>query len=291
VKAAADDPELPKKKAARALARYMSLHPHNIEQKTAVMVEHFRTNVCHRLGGRAKAMVVTESRLDAVRYLQAFRRYIAEHGYTDVRPLVAFSGEVTDPETGERYTEPGLNIDSAGGQPISEARLPERFDSPDYNVLLVANKYQTGFDQPKLYAMYVDKRLDGVQAVQTLSRLNREVPGKSEPFVLDFRNEAEDIYRAFKPYYDATLLAERSDPAQLESLKHELNQAQIYHWSEVEAFARVFYRPPESQRPGDHAEMERHLQPAVDRFTCVNPRHLGQVGPESSGAERVQETG
>jgi type I restriction enzyme R subunit len=269
LKAAEDDPTLPKKKAARALAKFMSLHPHNIEQKTEVMVEHFRRSVVHRLGGRAKAMVVTSSRLHAVRYKLAFERYIAENEYTDIRPLIAFSGTVKDPETEMEYTEPGMNLDVVTGKPISEAALPERFGSPDYQVLLVANKYQTGFDQPLLHTMYVDKRLDGVQAVQTLSRLNRMIPGKDAPFVLDFINDAVNIYRAFKPYYDKTELAEVSDPSKLEMLKHELDQAQVYHWSEVEAFAQVFYKPTERQGPADHAHMQRHLQPAVDRFKAT----------------------
>lgn len=270
LKAAEDDPELPKKKAARALAKFISLHPHNIEQKTEVMVEHFRRSVRPRLAGRAKAMVVTSSRLHAVRYMEAFRRYIAENGYTDIRPLVAFSGTVRDPETGKEYTEPGMNIDVVTGKGISESQLPERFDSSDYQVLLVANKYQTGFDQPLLHTMYVDKRLDGVQAVQTLSRLNRMIPGKDAPFVLDFVNEAEDIFRAFKPYYDKTQLQEVSEPTKLETLKHELDKEQIYHWSEVEAFAQIFYKPEERQSPADHAHMQRHLQPAVDRFKAID---------------------
>ena len=163
-----------------------------------------------------------------------------------------------------------MNTDIVTGKPISEAQLPERFESSDYQILLVANKYQTGFDQPLLHTMYVDKRLDGVQAVQTLSRLNRMIPGKDEPFVLDFVNDAENIYRAFKPYYDKTGLREPSDPAQLETLKHELDQAQVYHWSEVEAFAQIFYKPVEKQSPADHAQMQRHLQPAVDRFKAVD---------------------
>lgn len=269
LKAAEDDPTLPKKKTARALAKFMSLHPHNIEQKTEVMVEHFRRSVMHRLGSKAKAMVVTSSRLHAVRYKLAFERYLAEHGYTDVRPLVAFSGTVQDPDTGLEYTEPGMNIDVVTGKSISEAQLPERFESSDYQVLLVANKYQTGFDQPLLQAMYVDKRLDGVQAVQTLSRLNRKIPGKDEPFVLDFVNDAVNIYRAFKPYYDKTGLQETSDPSQLETLKHALDQLQVYHWSEVEAFAQIFYKPMERQSPADHAHMQRHLQPAVDRCKAI----------------------
>lgn len=269
VKAIEDDPDLPKKKAARALAKFMSLHPHNLEQKTEVIVEHFRQKVLGHLGGQAKAMVVTSSRLHAVRYMQAFERYLAENKYTDIRPLVAFSGTVKDLDTGLEYTEPGMNPDCMSGKPISEKQLPERFASPDYQVLLVANKYQTGFDQPLLCAMYVDKRLDGVQAVQTLSRLNRKIPGKENPFVLDFVNEAEDIYRAFKPYYDATSLQEGSDPQQLETLKHDLDAAQVYFWSEVEAFARVFYKPLARQSAQDHAGMQLHLQPAVDRFKAM----------------------
>lgn len=214
-------------------------------------------------------MVVTPSRLHAVRYMKAFEHHIADNGYQDVRLLVAFSGTVKDPENGGEYTEPGMNIDVVSGKPIGEAQLPERFNSPDHQILLVANKYQTGFDQPLLHTMYVDKRLDGVQAVQTLSRLNRMIPGKDAPFVPDFVNHAEDIFRAFKPYYDKTGLAEVSDPSKLETLKHELNQMQIYYWSEVEAFSQVFYKPMARQNAADHAHMQRHLQPAVDRFKAV----------------------
>jgi type I restriction enzyme R subunit len=283
LKAAEDDPKLPKKKGARALAKYTSLHPYNIEQKTEVMVEHFRNSVKNRLNGRAKAMVVTSSRLHAVRYKLAFDQYIAENGYTDVRPLVAFSGTVRDPETGKDYTEPGMNLDVITGKPIGEGQLPERFDSPDYQVLLVANKYQTGFDQPLLHTMYVDKRLDGVQAVQTLSRLNRMIPGKDAPFVLDFVNDAENIFRAFKPYYDKTGLIQASDASQLERLKHELDQDQVYHWSEVEAFAQVFYKPVDRQSPADHAHMQRHLQPAVDRFKAIDDQDKREKFREKLG--------
>lgn len=270
VKAVEDDPNLPKKKAARALAKFLVMHPTNIEQKIEVIVEHFRNHVLRHLGGRAKAMVVTSSRIQAVKYMESFQRYIKEQGYDDIRPLVAFSGTVKDPKTGLEYTEPGMNTDVVTGKPISEKQLPGRFNSPDYQVLLVANKYQTGFDQPLLMAMYVDKRLDGVQAVQTLSRLNRMIPGKEAPFVLDFVNEAEDIYKAFKPYYDATSLQETSDPSQLDKLKHELDEIQVYHWNEVEAFARIFYKSPGRQNPADHAHLQRHLQPAVDRYKSLH---------------------
>ena len=269
VKTVEDDPSIPKKKGAKALAKFKELHPHNIEQKTEVMIEHFREHVRHQLGGRGKAMVVTASRIQAVRYKLAFERYIAEQGYADIRSLVAFSGTVKDPDTELEYTEPGMNPDAVTGKPIPESQLPERFGSSDYQVLLVANKYQTGFDQPLLCAMYVDKRLDGVQAVQTLSRLNRKIAGKDEPFVLDFVNKPEDIYAAFKPYFDSTSLQEAANPEMLPAIQHELDQLQIYHWSEVEAFARIFYRQPDRQNPADHAHMQRHLQPAVDRFKAI----------------------
>ncbi len=270
VKRAEDDPRLPKRRASVALAKFLSLHPVNVSQRTEVIVEHFREHVRHHMDGRAKAMVVTSSRLSAVRYMQAFQRYIAERGYDDVRPLVAFSGTVTDPDSGEEFTEPGMNIDVVTGRPISEAALPGRFASPDYQILLVAEKYQTGFDQPLLQAMYVDKRLDGVQAVQTLSRLNRIAPGKAPPFVLDFVNNPEDIRNAFAPYYDQTRLLEASDPYRLEELKHELDTMQVYHHAEVEAFAEVFYLPVAKRRPDDHVRMEAQLQPAAGRFADLD---------------------
>ena len=269
VKRAADDPELPKRRTAVALAKFLSLHPVNVAQRTEVIVEHFREHVRHHMGGRAKAMVVTSSRLSAVRYMQAFERYITERGYDDVRPLVAFSGTVHDPDTGEEFTEPGMNVDVVTGRPIGESALPERFASPDYQILLVAEKYQTGFDQPLLQAMYVDKRLDGVQAVQTLSRLNRIAPGKALPFVLDFVNDAEGIRAAFAPYYDRTELLAASDPYRLQELKHELDGMQVYHHAEVEAFAKVFYLPRAKRPTGGHARMEAQLQPARDRFLAL----------------------
>lgn len=270
VKSVEDDPAMPKKKAKKKLAKFMALHPHNIEQKIEIIVEHFRDHVKHKLAGRAKAMVVTGSRLHAVRYMLSFQTYIEENHYSDIRPLVAFSGTVKDPDTEIEYTEPSMNIDVVTGKNISESQLPDKFDSSDYQVLLVANKYQTGFDQPLLCAMYVDKRLDGVQAVQTLSRLNRTSAGKEPPFVLDFVNESEDIYKAFKPYYNATTLEEPSDPNHLELLKHELNALQVYLWSEVVGFCHVFYLPQYKQNPSDHARMEKMIAPTVDRFKALD---------------------
>jgi type I restriction enzyme, R subunit len=267
--AAENDPNLPKKRAVKALTKFVDLHPHNIEQKTEVIVEHFRRSVKFRLGGRAKAMVVTASRLAAVRYRLAVDRYLSEQGYDDMAALVAFSGTVLDPDTNLEYTETGMNKD-VNGKSISESSLPERFESADFQILLVANKYQTGFDQPLLQAMYVDKRLDGVQAVQTLSRLNRKIPGKNDTFVLDFVNDQDDIFKAFKPYFDATKLQENSDPARLEALKHELDSAQVYFASEVEGFARIFYKPLEQQTAADHARLSSLTRPAVERFSGLS---------------------
>ncbi len=265
-KHAADDPEFPERRAARVLSRYASLHPHNLSQKTEVIIEHFRSRVMGCIDGKAKAMVVTSSRLHAVRYMRAFEDYINTKGYDDVRPLVAFSGTVTDPDTGEDFTEPGMNKDIVTGKAISETALPARFDSPDYQILLVAEKYQTGYDQPLLQAMYVDKKLDGVHAVQTLSRLNRTAPGKSPPFVLDFVNRPSDIAAAFAPYYDQTRLEERSDPSRLDSLKHELDATQVYHQAEVDRFAEICFSPAARHQAKSHALLVKELQPAVGRY-------------------------
>jgi type I restriction enzyme R subunit len=261
IKAIEDDPQVDKRKAARALARFMSLHPHNIAQKTEVMVEHFRHFTMHKIGGKAKAMVVTSSRLHAVRYKQSFDKYIAEKGYKGIKTLVAFSGTVIDPDApAVEYTEVGMN------KGIREKELPERFASDEYQVLLVAEKYQTGFDQPLLHTMYVDKRLAGIQAVQTLSRLNRTHPGKEDTFVLDFVNEPEEILAAFQPYYEQTIIGERAEPKQLYELQAKLGAQQVYHAVEVEEFCKVFYKPTRNQTPADHARMNASIDPAVNRY-------------------------
>ncbi len=261
--ATSNDPVVPKRPAAAQLARFVSLHPHNITQKTEVMVEHFRQKVRHKIGGKAKAMVVTGSRLHAVRYRNAFDAYIKEKGYKDIGVLVAFSGEVIDPSDGLHYTEPGMN------DGIKEKELPAKFSSDAFQLLLVANKYQTGFDQPLLHTMYVDKRLSGVQAVQTLSRLNRTCPGKTDTFVLDFVNDEEEIRRSFQPYFEETKVSEAANPQHLYELQHALEAAQVYMASEVEAFCKVLFRPKSLQTTQDHAELYKHINPAVDRFESL----------------------
>ncbi len=263
LKACEDDPNVERKRAALALARFMKLHPHNIAQKTEVIVEHFQAVTRHKIGGRAKAMVVTGSRLEAVRYKQSFDRYIQEKGYA-IKSLVAFSGKVVDDKLADKtYTEPGMN------HGISEKELPEKFATQEYQVLLVAEKYQTGFDQPLLHTMYVDKRLAGIQAVQTLSRLNRVHPFKEDTFVLDFVNDREEIREDFKTYYEGAEMGEEVDPARMYAIKNELDASGIYLDEEVEQFSAVYFKPKRRQSALDHQSMNATLDPAVLRFEAL----------------------
>ncbi|PZO22080.1 MAG: restriction endonuclease subunit R [Leptolyngbya foveolarum] len=257
-KAIEDDPQIHKKKASRAIARFLSLHPHNLAQKTEIIVEHFRQCVMHRIGGKAKAMLVTASRPHVVRYKEEFDKYIAKKGYTDIRALVAFTS-FTDRETGIAYSESDMNG-------FGEKELPEKFETREYQLLIVADKYQTGFDQPLLHTMYVDKKLSGVRAVQTLSRLNRICPGKEETFVLDFANEEQEIIDAFQPYYERTVLESTTDPNRLYDLKNQLDSFQIIWQSEIDAFAKVFFKPTERITRRDHARLNALIDPACDRF-------------------------
>jgi type I restriction enzyme R subunit len=260
-KAIEDDPELNKKKAAIAIGRFVSLHPHNIAQKTEIIVEHFRQVVMKKIGGKAKAMVVTGSRLHAVRYYHAFKKYIKEKGYNEIRPLVAFSGKVIDQGFPEGVTEAQLNG-------FGERELPEKFATEEFQVLLVADKYQTGFDQPLLHTMYVDKKLNGVKAVQTLSRLNRIYPGKEDTFVLDFVNDRETILQSFQPYYELTTVEELTDPNLLFDLKDKLDRKQVYWQSEIEQFTNVFFRKGNTEK--DQAKLYAIIDPAVDRYKSLN---------------------
>ena len=254
-----DDPVLPRGKAASALARYVSLHPTNLAQKAEIIVNHFRTHTASKIGGRAKAMVVTRSRLHAVRYHQAITSYISEKGYdtgTDpVRVLVAFSGTVFDPDLPNvEYREAMLNG-------FGEAALPERFATDEYQVLIVAEKYQTGFDQPLLHTMYVDKRLDGIKAVQTLSRLNRIHPGKDDTFVLDFANDADTITEAFRPYLSQTTAAP-TDPNVLYTLQRRVDDATILDPDEVNRGVEAIL----AGGTKGSKELNAATDPAVERF-------------------------
>ncbi|ETT28763.1 type I restriction-modification system, restriction subunit R [Rhodococcus aetherivorans] len=250
------DGELVDKQAAiKSVMNWVKLHPTNISQKVGIIVEHFRGNVAWRLDGRAKAMVVTSSRKAAVRYKLAFDTYLANHGYTDVAALVAFSGDVTDLDLGvEKATETSMNPGLKGRD------LREAFATDEYQVMLVANKFQTGFDQPLLVAMYVDKKLSGVAAVQTLSRLNRTAPGKDQTFVLDFANTAEEIVEAFEPYYQATTLADVTDPNIVHTTMAKLDAAGVYLDSEIDGLVADYLADK-----GNNA-LTKWITPARDRF-------------------------
>ena len=258
------DPEVPRRKAARALARFVEFHDYEIAQKVEVIVEHFRTHTRHKIGGRAKAMVVTGSREHAVRYKLGFDKYIKDKGYTDVKSLVAFSGEIMLKEFADKkFTEVSMN------NGIKESELPEKFNSEEYQVLLVAEKYQTGFDQPLLHSMYVDKRLSGIQAVQTLSRLNRTTRGKTDTFVLDFVNEPEDIYTAFKPYYEFTPMGDETDPQQLNTLAHTLGGWKVFTQTEVNDWCEIWFRNRMNPTGGEHKKLNALLDLAVERFKAL----------------------
>ena len=265
--AIANEKLVPQKKAKMALAQYAKLHPHNIAQKVVVVVEHFREHVAGKIGGKAKAMLVTDSRKAAVRYKLAIDKYIKDQRYTDLRTLVAFSGAVVDPDSGpDEFTESNLNPQLKGQEPS------EAFKQDEYRILLVANKYQTGFDQPLLHTMYVDKRLSGVLAVQTLSRLNRMYPGKEETFVLDFVNKPAEILASFQPYYRTAQLEDVTDPNLVHELMTKLNKAGVYFWSEVETFAAAFFNPKVKTQGALHGV----LKPAFDRYVELEdePREL-----------------
>ena len=264
--ASTDDPEVDQRKATAALARFVSLHPTNLAQKAEVIVEHFRRVTAKKIAGQGKAMVVTRSRLHAVKYLQAIQGYINDKGYTDCRALVAFSGTVLDPDLGEEvtYTESFLN-----GFP--ESQTAERFATADYQVLIVAEKFQTGFDQPLLHTMYVDKKLDGVKAVQTLSRLNRTIPGvKEDTFVLDFANTAEDIQEAFKPFYDATV-TEPTDPNLLYNASARIDGYQVIASNDVAALVAAYLTLDPQAKTSAHAALYKHTEPARDRYQALDP--------------------
>ena len=259
------DEEVESKKAKVKLNQWVRLHDYNIAQKVQVIVEHFKDNVMGLLGGQAKAMVVTSSRKEAVRYKLAFDKYITEHGYEKIHAMIAFSGEVEfddkDPNAaallGEKFTETSMNPGLKGRD------MRKAFDTDDYQVMIVANKFQTGFDQPKLCAMYVDKKLGGVECVQTLSRLNRTYPGKAETgtFVLDFFNDSDDILNSFLPYYQTAELSDVSDPNLIFDLFDKLKAEGIFTWQEVEQFCEAFFVKSKS-----NAAISNICKPAVERW-------------------------
>ena len=262
-KVAKPDYEVDAKKAKVRLGQWVRLHDYNIAQKVKVIVEHYRNTVMGLLNGHAKAMVVTGSRKEAVRYKLEFDKYIAKKKYSKLAAMVAFSGEVRfnekDPHCegfiGEQFTESGMNPGLKGRD------LRTAFDSGEFNVMIVANKFQTGFDQPKLCAMYVDKKLGGLACVQTLSRLNRTHQGKEETYILDFFNEPADVLEAFQEYYETAKLLDVSDPNMIWDLYTKLRSAEIFLWTEVVQFSEVYFVKSKS-----NAAIINVCRPAVDRW-------------------------
>jgi type I restriction enzyme R subunit len=228
-----DDPEFDGAKAKSLLKKFVSRHERTIAKKVAIIVEHFHTTVADKLGGKAKAMVVTSSRLHAVRYKLAVDALLKKMG-SPHKALVAFTDVVKDAKDGKEYTEANMN-----GFP--ETATADRFEGDEYRFLIVASKFQTGFDQPKLVSMYVDKKLSGVTCVQTLSRLNRTTAGKEETFVLDFENTAEDIEKGFQPFYDRVTLSKETDANQLYNIRTDLEKFAIHVAADLEAFAKEWF--------------------------------------------------
>ncbi|WP_428034118.1 type I restriction endonuclease subunit R [Amphritea sp.] len=289
-KAREQDKEVDSKRAKVKLNQWVRLHDYNIAQKVQVIIEHFKDNVLGLLGGQAKAMVVTSSRKEAVRYKLAFDKYVADNKYQNITAMVAFSGEVEfnsdDPNSagliGEKYTETSMNPRLKGRD------MRKAFDSDDYQVMLVANKFQTGFDQPKLCAMYVDKKLGGVECVQTLSRLNRTYPGKAESgtFVLDFFNDPQEILDAFQPYYQTAELTDVSDPNLVYDLCEKLKAQGIFHWSEVEQFCAAFFIKNKS-----NAAISNICKPAVERWQKRYASAIDAYKQAKDIFERTKNTG
>jgi type I restriction enzyme R subunit len=261
--------------AKKGIMGWVRLHPHNIAARVEIVVEHFRQNVAHLLAGKAKAMVVTASRKEAVRWSKAMAAYIKRKGY-GIGLLVAFSGEVNDPETGpDPLSETNMNPDLRGRD------LREAFATLEFSILLVANKFQTGFDQPLLCGMYVDRRLGGIQAVQTLSRLNRAHPGKDTTYVVDFVNEPEKILEAFLLYHTTAELADVSDPNVVLDLRNKLEATGYYDRFEAERVARVAVNPKAAQ-----ADLDAAIGPVSNRLLTrfKQAQASFRAEPEKSGA-------
>ncbi|MGY2743420.1 type I restriction endonuclease subunit R [Arthrobacter sp. UYCu723] len=260
-----DDTQVEKSEALKSLMNWVKLHPYNISQKVQVIVEHFRANVAWRLDGKAKAMVVTGSRKEAVRYKLAIDKYIHDAGYSGLGTMVAFSGEVNDGESGPgAFTEINMNPGLKG------RTLPEAFSTDEYKIMLVANKFQTGFDQPLLVAMYVDKKLSGVSAVQTLSRLNRTAVGKDQTFVLDFVNDPDEILASFQPYFREAALEGVSEPNVVHDLQAKLDASQIYLESEVDGLVKSYVL-----EAGNNA-LSGWVAPAKSRFNTRYNRAVAE---------------
>ena len=266
-----EDPAFDRQKATRMLLSFVDMHEHTIAKKVEVIVEHFANQVMGRIDGQAKAMLVTAP--PACRTLQAGHRYLSERTSPALQGAGAFSGTVKD--NGIEYTETGMN-----GFP--ERQTAGTFKQKQYRLLVVAEKFQTGYDMPLLHTMYVDKKLKGLHAVQTLSRLNRVYPGKTETFVLDFANEAEAIQKAFEPYFERTVLSESTDPNLLYDLQTKLDSFHLFTMDEVDKFAEIYFNPK-----GTQDKLYAALQPAVERYKEIEKNDQSQFRAAPSDYARL----
>ena len=260
-----ENPDVPSSRAAKVIRKFEELHPYNIGQKSQIIVETFQETTRHKIGGRGKMMVVTSSRLAAVKYYHECKRYIAEQGY-NIGILAAFSGTVTD--DGAEFTEPKLNV-RADGSHIAEAQTKAEFRE-NFQILIVAEKYQTGFDEPLLHTMIVDKKLRGVKAVQTLSRLNRTCQGKTDTFILDFINSQEDIREAFQPFYQETMLEREINTDLLYQVQKNLRGYCVYSDDDIDAFTAEYFKRCR-QDSKSMGRMTSILKPVADRYNKLNP--------------------
>ena len=277
-----DQTQVERSTAMKGIMQWVRLHPYNIAAKVQIVVEHYRENVQPLLDGQAKAMVVVSSRLEAVRWQKAIREYIERQHYP-LGVLVAFSGEVNDPES---YPEPVTESSKQLNPGLKNRDIREAFAQPEFHLLLVANKFQTGFDQPLLCGMYVDKKLGGVQAVQTLSRLNRAHPGKTTTYVLDFVNDAADVLQAFKTYYETAELESTTDPNLIFDLRAKLDAAGHYDDFEVERLVKVEIDPRATQ-----AQLVAAIHPVADRllkrYRAAQQSHTAAIAAEDGQAEKT----
>jgi type I restriction enzyme R subunit len=242
-----EDKELPESRVKKMLVKYVDIHPHTISEKSKIILEHFTNHTSKKISGKSLGMVVTRSRLHCVKYKLEFDKQIKEMRLP-FGCLVGFSGTVYDKDTHKEYTESSMN-----GFP--ERLTQENFKDPQFKILIVCNKFQTGFDEPLLHTMYVDKRLQGLQCVQTLSRLNRSMRGKTDTFVLDFVNKPKIIQDSFQPYYQGTLLVEETDPNKLYSIEQEIKKYNLFKDETVNELIEKFY---------DDRVPDEELQPILD---------------------------
>ncbi|WP_455154875.1 type I restriction endonuclease subunit R [Stomatobaculum longum] len=276
-----DNPDVPTSKAVRTIRRYEELHPHNLAQKAAIIVETFREVTKHKIGGLGKMMVVTASRLAAVRYYHEIKRYLEQNDYDDVEIMIAFSGSLKDPDDPEspEYTESSMNVDSNGNR-VKESQTKSVFHD-EGDILIVAEKYQTGFDEPLLHTMIVDKELRDVKAVQTLSRLNRTYPGKVDTYVLDFMNDVDRIREAFQQFYQETSLDEEINFDLIYTTQKNLREFHVYTEDDIEAVSQIYFDPDVRKANATQGKISNILKPVADKYNALNQEQRYQFRRET----------